>query len=117
VITARKPPFPPQAGLIDTEPTSELALIACGELADRRTVIVDVPTNVRVLILYGTAPGTVSVIGPSLVEAWSDCGAAEQVTMIPPALDVRLTSAARKSTAVISPALVCAFTDPAEIAA
>jgi hypothetical protein len=41
----------PQAGLIDTEPTSELVVIAYGELADLRTVIVDVPTNVRVLIL------------------------------------------------------------------
>ena len=45
------PATAPQAGLIDTEPTSELAVIAYGELADRRTVIVDVPTNVRVLIL------------------------------------------------------------------
>ena len=41
----------PQAGLIDTEPTSELVVIAYGELADLRTVIVDVPTNVRGLIL------------------------------------------------------------------
>jgi hypothetical protein len=40
-----------QAGLIEIEPTSELALIAYGERADRRTVIVDIPTKVRVLIL------------------------------------------------------------------
>ena len=40
-----------QAGLIDTEPRSELVVIAYGELADLRTVIVDVPTNVRALIM------------------------------------------------------------------
>lgn len=58
LITARnsQPPStalnrPPQAGLIDTEPTSELAVIVYGELADRRTVTVDAPTNVWVLIL------------------------------------------------------------------
>jgi hypothetical protein len=39
-------------------------VIAYDELADRRTVIVDVPTNVCVLILYATAPGTVTVIAP-----------------------------------------------------
>jgi hypothetical protein len=52
-ITAKSnpPATAPQAGLIDTEPTSELVVIAYGELAELRTVIVDVPTNVRVLIL------------------------------------------------------------------
>jgi hypothetical protein len=39
-----------QAGLIETEPTSELAVIAYGELADLRTVTVEVPTNVRVIL-------------------------------------------------------------------
>lgn len=38
-------------GLIETEPTSELVVISCGEVADLRTVIVDVPTNVWLLIL------------------------------------------------------------------
>jgi hypothetical protein len=87
-------------------------VIAYGELADRRTVIVDVPTNVCVLILYAAAPGTVSVIEPTLVDAFSDRGGTEHVAMIPPALDFRLTSAERRSTAVISPAPVCALTDP-----
>jgi hypothetical protein len=98
--------------LIETDPTSELVEIAYGELADRRTVIVDVPTNVCVLILYATAPGTLSVIAPRLVDAFSDRGETEHVAMIPPALDLRLTEAERRSTAVISPAPVCALTDP-----
>jgi hypothetical protein len=40
-----------QAGLIETDPTSELVVISCGEVADLRTVTVDVPTNVWLLIL------------------------------------------------------------------
>ncbi len=40
-----------QAGLIETEPTSELVVISCGEVADLRTVMVEVPTNVWLLIL------------------------------------------------------------------
>ena len=87
-------------------------MIAYGELADRRTVTVDVPTNVCVLTMYATAPGRVSVIGPRLVDAFSDRGGAEQVAMIPPASDLRLTEAERRSTAVISPALVCTLTAP-----
>jgi hypothetical protein len=86
----------PQPGLTEIDPTSELALIAYGELADRRTVIVDVPTNVCVLILHATAPGTVSVIGPRLVDACSDRGGTEHVAMIPPASDLRLTEAERR---------------------
>jgi hypothetical protein len=52
-ITAKSnpPATASQAGLIETDPTSELVVIAYGELADRRTVIVEVPTNVRVPIL------------------------------------------------------------------
>jgi hypothetical protein len=87
-------------------------VIAYGELADRRTVIVDVPTNVCVLILYATDPGMVSVIAPRLVVALSERGGAAHDAMIPPAFDFRLTEAERRSTAVISPAPVCALTDP-----
>ena len=108
----RLPATESQAGLIETEPTSDLVVIAYGELADRRTVIVDVPTNVCVLILYAIALGTVRVIAPRLVDAFRDRGGTEHVAMIPPALDFRLTSAERRSTAVISPAPVCAVTDP-----
>ena len=55
----------PQPGLIEIEPTSELALIAYRDRADLRTVIVDVPMKVRVLILYATDPGIVSDVTQS----------------------------------------------------
>jgi hypothetical protein len=99
-------------GLTEIEPRSEFAVIAWAELVPRRTVMVDVPTTVCVLSRYATDPGTVSVIGPSLVLAVTDRGAAENVATTPPALELNDATGERRSTAVISPAPAWAVTVP-----
>jgi len=67
---------------------------------------------VRVLILYATDPGTVSATPPTSFEACTDEGTADQVAMIPPVSDLKLTAADRRSSAMITPSLVCAVTAP-----
>jgi hypothetical protein len=57
-------------------------------------------------------PGTVSVIGPRLVEASTEDGATANVAMMPPALDRKFAVNERRSTAVISPASARAVTGP-----
>jgi len=103
----------PHEGFIEIEPRSELALIVCAGLLLRGTVTVEVPTNVCVLSRYATDPGTVSVIGPTLVVAVRDRGAAENAAMTPPAFVLNVAAGERKSSAVISPALACALRAPA----
>jgi len=99
--------------LTEIEPRSELALIECAASSLRRTVMVEVPTIVCVLSRYPTDPGTVSVIGPTLVEAVSVRGATANVATTPPALDLNEATAERMSSAVISPASARAVTVPA----
>ena len=48
------------------------------------------------------------MIAPTLVDAFSESAGADDVAMMPPASDLRLTLAELRFTAVISPALVCA---------
>jgi hypothetical protein len=99
-------------GLIVIEPTSELAWIRCAEVALSRTVTEEVPTNVCVLILYATVPGTVSEIGPRLVEADTDPGTAENAAITAPAFDVNVAVADPSELAVTSPASARAVTGP-----
>ena len=99
-------------GLIEIVPRSELALIVCSGLLLRCTVTVEVPTNVCVLSRYATDPGTVRVIGPTLVVAVRDRGGTENVAMTPPAFVLNEATGERKSSAVISPALACALRVP-----
>ena len=86
--------------------------MTCADVALRGTVIVDVPTNVCVEILYDTVPGTVSVIGPTWVDTETDRGATENVAITPPAFDVNVAVAEPRDTAVISPASARALTGP-----
>jgi hypothetical protein len=72
----------------------------------------EVPTNVCVLILYATVPGTVSEIGPRLVEADTDPGTDENAAITAPAFDVNEAVAELSEFAVISPASARAVTGP-----